>query len=185
MVVVVLRRANRFPGFPKYREGISGFFVSTRVELGWLICRRLSIRTSLSRIIPSLCTPRPVGIKSLVPIPYHIALFAPIDEASSLAAFLVLHMRLLHLEGNGKFSLTEYYGKSIPPYAILSHTWGADNQEVSFKDVTEDNGSNETKLGYNKLYFCAKQAASNGLEHFWVDTCCIDKKYFTRPPNGG
>jgi hypothetical protein len=77
-------------------------------------------------------------------------------------------MRLLRLESESTFSLVEYYGKSIPPYAILSHTWGADYQEVSFKDMMEHEGSDRDKLGYKKLYFCAKQAASDGLAHFWV-----------------
>jgi hypothetical protein len=84
-------------------------------------------------------------------------------------------MRLLQLEDNGEFSLAEYYGKSVPPYAILSHTWGADTEEVSFKDIMEENGRGKNKLGYSKLYFCAEQAASDGLQYFWVDTCCIDK----------
>ena len=32
------------------------------------------------------------------------------------------------------------------------------------------------KAGWRKIQFCAKQAAIDGLEYFWVDTCCIDKK---------
>jgi hypothetical protein len=39
-------------------------------------------------------------------------------------------MRLLHLEDDDKFSLVELIGKDIPPYAILSHTWKADQKEV-------------------------------------------------------
>jgi hypothetical protein len=58
-------------------------------------------------------------------------------------------------------------------YAILSHTWGSDNEEVSFKDITDGTGSN--KAGYQKLRFCGQQAKSNGLHYFWVDTCCINK----------
>jgi hypothetical protein len=82
-------------------------------------------------------------------------------------------MRLLQLEHNGKFSLTEYVGKDVPPYAILSHTWGADDEEVTFRDLREGTGQN--KPGYIKLTFCAKRAAHDGLQFFWVDTCCIDK----------
>ena len=29
--------------------------------------------------------------------------------------------------------------------------------------------------GYGKIRFCGEQAAKDGLEYFWVDTCCIDK----------
>jgi hypothetical protein len=82
-------------------------------------------------------------------------------------------MRLLRLKDDGEFSLAEYFGNNIPRYAILSHTWGADNEEVTFKDLVE--GTGKSKAGYNKIRFCAKQAAKDGLQFFWVDTCCIDK----------
>ncbi|RYP49603.1 hypothetical protein DL768_004724 [Monosporascus sp. mg162] len=82
-------------------------------------------------------------------------------------------MRLLQLEDDGGFRLVECFGKNIPRYAILSHTWGADHEEVTFKDLTEGAGKNKT--GYRKLVFCGKQAAKDNLQFFWVDTCCIDK----------
>ena len=82
-------------------------------------------------------------------------------------------MRLLELKDNGKFSLTNDIVIDIPPYAILSHTWGRDNEEVTFKDLMESSGN--AKAGYKKLQFCREQAARDGLQYFWVDTCCIDK----------
>ncbi|KAH7399589.1 heterokaryon incompatibility protein-domain-containing protein, partial [Pyrenochaeta sp. MPI-SDFR-AT-0127] len=82
-------------------------------------------------------------------------------------------MRLLRIEADGEFSLVEYDGKDIPLYAILSHTWGADRDEVTFRDLIKSRG--KSKLGYRKLEFCSKQATRNGLKYFWVDTCCIDK----------
>ncbi|CAN9412095.1 unnamed protein product [Alternaria alternata] len=83
-------------------------------------------------------------------------------------------MRLLQIEANGSFSLVNHEGTSIPPYAILSHTWSEDNEdEVSYDDLRNETG--REKSGYAKLKFCAEQAAKDGLEHFWVDTCCIDK----------
>jgi heterokaryon incompatibility protein (HET) len=82
-------------------------------------------------------------------------------------------MRLLQVDENGEFSLTDDLIDGIPPYAILSHTWGEDYQEVSFKDLTI--GPRRTISGYKKLRFCAEQASRDGLQHFWVDTCCIDK----------
>ncbi|KAF2186277.1 hypothetical protein K469DRAFT_664161 [Zopfia rhizophila CBS 207.26] len=36
-------------------------------------------------------------------------------------------------------------------------------------------GSGRSKAGYRKIRFCGKQAANDGLQFFWVDTCCIDK----------
>lgn len=80
-------------------------------------------------------------------------------------------MRLLQRKDNGEFSLTDDIVNNIPAYAILSHTWGDD--EVTYKDLISDSG--KTKVGYKKLLFCGKQAARDGLQYYWVDTCCIDK----------
>ena len=77
-------------------------------------------------------------------------------------------MRLLELNKDGQFSLTKDIVNNELPYAILSHTWGIDDDEVSFKDLTE--GSENTKAGYRKLRFCGEQAARDGLQYFWVDT---------------
>jgi hypothetical protein len=85
----------------------------------------------------------------------------------------VLIMRLLELKSNGHVSLTKDLINNIPPYAILSHTWGNDIDEVTFKDLTE--GSPKAKTGYNKILFCAARARTNGLQYIWIDTCCIDK----------
>ena len=82
-------------------------------------------------------------------------------------------MRLLILEARGEFSLTEFSGNKIPPYAILSHTWGDDGEEVTFDDLRDNTGKN--KAGYAKIKFCREQAAIDDLQYFWVDTCCIDK----------
>jgi Heterokaryon incompatibility protein (HET) len=79
-------------------------------------------------------------------------------------------MRLLEYN-NGEFSLTVFFGDDIPRYAILSHTWGA--EEVTFRDLID--GTGKSKVGYDKIRFCAQQAADDGLQYFWVDTCCIDK----------
>jgi len=82
-------------------------------------------------------------------------------------------MRLLQRKDDGRYSLTEFVGDAIPRYAILSHTWGPDQEEVTLVDLEQDAGT--TKAGYRKLQFCADQAAKDGLRYFWVDTCCIDK----------
>ena len=82
-------------------------------------------------------------------------------------------MRLLKLEANGEFSLTKDITYPATPYAILSHTWGEESEEVTFEDLKD--GSGKAKAGYKKLHFCAQQAARDSLQYFWVDTCCIDK----------
>jgi hypothetical protein len=85
-------------------------------------------------------------------------------------------MRLLKLASCGELSYAEFADDNVPPYAILSHTWGQEDEEVTFKDLREDAGENKVGCtGYNKIHFCGKQAAYNGISYFWVDTCCIDK----------
>ena len=83
-------------------------------------------------------------------------------------------MRLLERSNAGEFSLTkDLVGDNIPPYAMLSHTWGADTEEVTFKNLI--GGTSKSKASYNKIRFCGEKATSHGLQYFWVDTCCIDK----------
>lgn len=80
-------------------------------------------------------------------------------------------MRLLHFDYTGRLILTDFSKRTIPPYAILSHRWGDD--EVLFEDLVYNRY--ESKIGYRKIKFCAKQAAQDRLQYFWIDTCCIDK----------
>ncbi|KAF5845844.1 hypothetical protein GGP41_009655 [Bipolaris sorokiniana] len=82
-------------------------------------------------------------------------------------------MRLLRRSDTGDITLTQFSDKDIPHYAILSHTWGPDAEEVTFGDLV--NGTGRDKSGYKKILFCGEQAAQDGLEYFWLDTCCIDK----------
>jgi len=79
-------------------------------------------------------------------------------------------MRLLERR-NEEFRLTDDLpDNEIPPYAILSHTWGRRGDEVNFQDMVE--GSGRHKAGYEKIKFCAEQAARHDLQYFWVDSCC-------------
>lgn len=82
-------------------------------------------------------------------------------------------MRLLTVSGNDELSLVERVGSEIEPYAILSHTWGADSDEISYRDFTD--GRYQSKKGFLKLQFCRSRIALDDLSFFWVDTCCIDK----------
>jgi hypothetical protein len=81
-------------------------------------------------------------------------------------------MRLLKLNDNGELTLIKT-GNHVPQYAILSHTWGPDGDEVTFEDVIK--GTGKHKPGFQKLSFCGDQAKADSLHYFWVDTCCIDK----------
>ncbi|RYP19126.1 hypothetical protein DL766_008512 [Monosporascus sp. MC13-8B] len=83
-------------------------------------------------------------------------------------------MRLLMRDRNGELSLTNDLFDDIPPYAILSHRWSENiAEEVTFEEIK--NGTGRSKSAYRKIEFCAEQARRDGLQYFWVDTCCIDK----------
>ncbi|PVH70703.1 heterokaryon incompatibility [Cadophora sp. DSE1049] len=86
-------------------------------------------------------------------------------------------MRLLELNNHGDVSLTRNFINNIPPYAILSHTWGEDDEEVTFQDLTQ--GVGKSKAGYGKIRFCGRRAAKDSLQYVWIDTCCIDKSNST------
>jgi hypothetical protein len=83
-------------------------------------------------------------------------------------------MRLLEYNNDVEFSLTkDFFGDKIPEYAILSHTWGEDTEEVTYRDLID--GTSKNRDGYEKIRFCGEQARRDRLQYFWVDTCCIDK----------
>ncbi|KAF2726451.1 HET-domain-containing protein, partial [Polyplosphaeria fusca] len=85
-------------------------------------------------------------------------------------------IRLLQRKPDGAIVFREPSSDPIPTYAILSHTWG--KEEVTLRDMEADADRSKTtsKAGWAKIQFCADQAAADGLQYFWVDTCCIDKK---------
>ncbi|KAM5356660.1 hypothetical protein ACJ41O_003306 [Fusarium nematophilum] len=63
--------------------------------------------------------------------------------------------------------------RGVPPYAILSHVWTA--EEVTFQEMSGDHSILLQKKGYEKIVgFCAK-SRSEGFRYAWIDTCCIDK----------
>jgi hypothetical protein len=98
-----------------------------------------------------------------------------------------------------------FIDEQLPPYAILSHTWGL--EEVSYQEqcfmhrlaalptesrenevliaalevaagleVSSSRGESICKRsGYFKIHHSARLARKWALDWFWVDTCCIDK----------
>jgi hypothetical protein len=88
-------------------------------------------------------------------------------------------MRLLKYGECGQLTITaDLVGEdTIPPYAILSHRWGEDTEELAFEDVAGNAGRDESgcKQIPHKVQFCGEQARRDGLQYFWVDTCCINK----------
>lgn len=71
-------------------------------------------------------------------------------------------MRLLNVHS---LKLKEFGGEpgdSIPPYAILSHTWGRD--EVSFREMAADHADLTGREGFQKIFRCCGKARSEGHE---------------------
>lgn len=63
---------------------------------------------------------------------------------------------------------------SVPPYAILSHTW--EHDEVLFADLDKaESTSWSSKYAARKIHFSVEQAQRDGLGYIWIDNCCIDK----------
>jgi hypothetical protein len=83
-------------------------------------------------------------------------------------------MRLLKYGEDGEPSVTADLidENTIPRYAILSHRWGEDADEVTFEDLANNTG--RKKSGYKKIQLCGEQAKRDGLKYFWIDTCCIN-----------
>src|ERR1700712_2857061 len=79
-------------------------------------------------------------------------------------------MRLINCS---TLQLEEFLGKNIPPYSILSHTWG--EEEISFAEFSSRQSPSQSKEGYQKISSARHQALRDELQYLWVDTCCIDK----------
>ncbi|CAK1358917.1 unnamed protein product [Cercospora beticola] len=79
-------------------------------------------------------------------------------------------MRLLHVE---ELRFEEFLDENVPPYAIASHRWGA--EEVTLQDIQQNRAT--SKIGYKKIRGFAKYAQENlkSIRWIWIDTCCIDK----------
>lgn len=61
-------------------------------------------------------------------------------------------MHLLAYNEDDTISIKSFDDKPAPPYAILSHTWGPDNEEVTFADIVNSGG--QGKAGYEKIRLC-------------------------------
>ena len=83
-------------------------------------------------------------------------------------------MHLVERNDAGEFSLIkDFVSDSILSYAILSHTWGLDSEEIIFEELID--GTGKDKCDYMKIWFCEEQVRCDDLQHFWVDICCINK----------
>lgn len=80
-------------------------------------------------------------------------------------------MRLWHVRSSKLHSFNDSGEDTIPPYAILTHTWTED--EVTFRDLVEQHV--ESIIGYMKIRECCKQAVRANLDYIWIDTFCINQ----------
>lgn len=69
--------------------------------------------------------------------------------------------------------LEEYNDLQLPSegYAILSHRWYAQNEEVTFRDIQQCPLSQSVmrRRGYAKLKKFCDLARSRGYQHAWMD----------------
>lgn len=76
-------------------------------------------------------------------------------------------MRLINVYD---FTLKDFSASgSTPPYAILSHTWGDDDTEVTYQDLRLHNLERaREKPGFEKIEWTCLQARAHELEWAWV-----------------
>jgi hypothetical protein len=64
----------------------------------------------------------------------------------------------------------------VSAYAILSHTWRLEDDEITFADMAMQKlQCSMAHEAFNKIRLTCDQATREGLEYVWVYTCCIDK----------
>ncbi|KAK4159930.1 heterokaryon incompatibility protein-domain-containing protein [Cladorrhinum sp. PSN259] len=92
-----------------------------------------------------------------------------IDEIAALALKPPTKMRLINTQ---TLEFEEFV--KPPRYAILSHTWEA--EEVSYRDFLDiKTGDRWQQKGFEKIIMTCKQAQKDDFLYVWIDTCCIDK----------
>lgn len=78
----------------------------------------------------------------------------------------------------------EFFSKTYPSYAILSHRWADDEVQLSQYNgvksrvqhqITSDLQGNRT-AGVAKIAGACSLAERESLQYIWIDTCCINKE---------
>lgn len=72
-------------------------------------------------------------------------------------------MRLINTD---TLKLEEFVGNKIPDYAILSHTWGSSEEEVTFNDFNSK--IRKKKVGFEKILKTCEKAKAEGISYAWV-----------------
>jgi hypothetical protein len=79
----------------------------------------------------------------------------------------------MRLVNTTTLALESFFDPVTVPYAILPHTWEKGG-EVTFQDFSQLEIA-RGKPGFSKIEETCRKALEAGLQHAWVDTCCIDK----------
>ncbi|EXJ71135.1 uncharacterized protein A1O5_06129 [Cladophialophora psammophila CBS 110553] len=79
-------------------------------------------------------------------------------------------MRLINVQ---TLQIEDFSLKSVPPYAILSHTWG--NDEITLQTWCSPWQWPLLRMRDNKITRTCRLAKDHHLGYVWIDTCCIDK----------
>jgi hypothetical protein len=87
-------------------------------------------------------------------------------------------MRLLNAK---TLKLHSFFGRDIPPYAILSHRWG--ESEVMFQDLEHERGVDVARAD-PKIFGCCTQALKDGWGYV-VSTFVIYLLYSYEKDNTG
>ena len=80
----------------------------------------------------------------------------------------------MYLLETSTFQLHRFISDEVPPYVILSHTWG--DGEVLFQDIERPRSHYQQLKGFSKIDKCCALARSDGWKYVWIDNCCIDQK---------
>ena len=75
------------------------------------------------------------------------------------------------------FDLRKFVPTRIPQYAIASHRWCQDEDELSLDAIKGKHEGYQTKKGYMKLEGFVDFVKSHlqHIEWLWIDTCCINR----------
>lgn len=90
------------------------------------------------------------------------------------ATTLNLNSHLTQTNGNmwllnaNTAQLEDFFEERIPPYAILSHTWG--KKEISFRDLTQD-PEHTSHPAYHKIRESCRLANESGVDYVSEPLC--------------
>ncbi|KAJ9133684.1 hypothetical protein NKR23_g10545 [Pleurostoma richardsiae] len=91
-------------------------------------------------------------------------------------------MRFLRTDTD-TLKLISFSGSSMPEYAILSHRWEGEKEEIKYRDLLKAQRrdpkqqylKNAKPKSYAKIKNSCKVALRDNYKYIWIDSCCIDQ----------